>query len=764
MRVRADTSRTARTPASARTRDGHRRRGVAPWARAAVLAAVLAAAPAARAAGAGGDLLWPTDAGRCVTSSFCEFRSGHFHAGIDISTNGRTGYRVYAVDGGDVVRVRSGCKGYGKALYLRLRDGRTAVYAHLDAFAGAVEDTARAIGARTGSAYFDREFPPGTFPFARGDIVAYSGESGIGVPHLHFEIRDAQERPMDPLRAGLAVTDRTPPRVRRVAITPLDAGSSVDGGPEALRLDGPEADRVIPVEGRIGLAIDASDTKDGCRYDLAPSSLGLREGDRLLAEVSYDAFSFDETGRLDFQIDPRFSYPGRGRLDHLFRRPGYDLPFARDPDPDAGAISADGSGETLRSFDVFARDAAGHETTARLLLSFAAPPSLVRLSARFEGDSLAVEGAAEAGGRELAAVALDVSADGGRSWRTAPAPVLAADGSFAARLAAPDPAGPALVRARAADRRGIESLPRAVGLGTPPGGAVMPRGRVLTHGDAWELRLDDVVFETLAADPESAARARAAPSGGVRLLVPAARPERDGERVRLAILRDPWGRDFPVEARPPALARPGEEACASSAAGRAEVTFLPGTVREPVAVLVRDAGWPAHPSPELVALGGLVAVETGPVPLAEDFRIRLEPDRAPDSPGRVAAFVQDGRGFRYIGGRPEEGGAAWVATARTALPIGLFEDRSPPKLGTPRLVEGERVRLVLGVRERGAGLDCDGVEVFCEGRPVPSELDAEREEVVAFPELAGARAASFEIRATDRCGNAARWTGTLRLP
>ena len=37
-------------------------------------------------------LLWPTDAGRCVTSGFCEFRPDHFHSGIDISTGGRVGF------------------------------------------------------------------------------------------------------------------------------------------------------------------------------------------------------------------------------------------------------------------------------------------------------------------------------------------------------------------------------------------------------------------------------------------------------------------------------------------------------------------------------------------------------------------------------------------------------------------------------------------------------------------------------------------------
>ncbi len=36
-------------------------------------------------------------------------------------------------------------------------------------------------------------------PLKKGDMVAYSGNTGgSGGPHLHFEIRDASQRPMNP--------------------------------------------------------------------------------------------------------------------------------------------------------------------------------------------------------------------------------------------------------------------------------------------------------------------------------------------------------------------------------------------------------------------------------------------------------------------------------------------------------------------------------------------------------------------------------------
>ena len=208
-------------------------------------------------------LRWPTDAGQCVTASFCEFRPDHFHSGIDISTWGQVGYRCLAVDDGEIVRVRVSCGGYGRAVYVRLQDGRTAVYAHLSRFAGALEDSVRAVQERRGTAYFNREFAPGTFPVRRGDLVAYTGQSGVGVPHLHVKIRDASERPLDPLRAGLAVADTTPPWITRIALTPLTPLSSVDGRSDTVILD------VHPGEGsagRIPRTIAVGGARSVCRW------------------------------------------------------------------------------------------------------------------------------------------------------------------------------------------------------------------------------------------------------------------------------------------------------------------------------------------------------------------------------------------------------------------------------------------------------------------------------------------------------------------
>lgn len=733
--------------------------------------ALLVAAGGSRASDEGG-LLWPTNAGRCVTSTFCEFRSGHFHSGIDISTNGRTGFECRAVADGDVVRVRVGCKGYGKAIYLRMRDGRTAVYAHLSKFAGAIEDSARAIGRRSGESYFDREFPPGTFAVRRGDVVAYTGETGVGVPHLHVEIRDERERPLDPLRAGLAVADSRAPRIRRITLTPLGAGSAVDGGAATVFVDAGSQGatvRLIPVEGSIGIAVDVDDATDGCPYDLAPSAIELLENGRTISSIQYDAFSFDETDRLDFQIDPRYSYASSARYQNLFRHVGYDLPFASGSG--SGAIEGGASGEERRRLEIVARDAKGNESHAEIELSFGAPPEVTTLTA--EEDGAAVAGVARAGGRDIARIELETSTDGGRTWRAAPPATPSGDGSFRTELLR-DGVGD-IVRAQAVDRLGVAGIPRSVGRGSAPGRPDSVAARVVTRGSFVELRIPEeapfreIEIEGHVADPLApGTRPLLRPWGkAARVDVPAQVASGNGAK-RTIVLVDPWGGRVIVAAASAMTASPSGTARIPSPSGRAEIVFLPETVRQPTAVMVRETKAPKRVPGQLVPLGPLVSVDCGAVPLAADYEALLRPSAsAKKSSGRVGVFVQSGDRFQYIGGRADEARGGWTARTRTPLPFGLFEDRGAPVIGTPRLeLRSGRPCLVFRVTEAGSGFDCDGIEVLHEGAKVPNELDEERGDVCAYPELSAERGASgtFEIRATDRCGNASRRTETVRLP
>ena len=117
-----------------------------------------------------------------LTASPGEFRGPHLHAGIDLSTKQTTGWPVYAIEDGVVLRVKSKYRSEGRAVYLKHSDGRVSVYAHLEDFSPSIQ---KLIPKKR---YFDI-FPQNVLKIGRGKLLGYSGESGAGLPHLHFEIR-----------------------------------------------------------------------------------------------------------------------------------------------------------------------------------------------------------------------------------------------------------------------------------------------------------------------------------------------------------------------------------------------------------------------------------------------------------------------------------------------------------------------------------------------------------------------------------------------
>jgi hypothetical protein len=161
-----------------------------------------------------GHLPWPLPEDNGVTSSFGDPRASHLHAGIDLSTDGRDGLPVRAVADGEIVRLKVEWRGYGNALYIRHTGGEESMYGHLERF----ENGRLHLGDVVARAQAEKKTRyPGNIDVTppvrvrRGDIIAWSGETGVGLPHLHFEWRARDgTQPLDPLRAGLLASALRP--------------------------------------------------------------------------------------------------------------------------------------------------------------------------------------------------------------------------------------------------------------------------------------------------------------------------------------------------------------------------------------------------------------------------------------------------------------------------------------------------------------------------------------------------------------------------
>jgi hypothetical protein len=267
----------------------------------------------------------PLDVSIVLAGTFAELRSNHFHSGLDIKTQRKQGLKVYASASGNVSRIKIAHFGYGKALYITHPNGYTTVYAHLKKFSKKIEAYIKTCQYEK-ETYEIEIFPESDELFLeKGEVIAYSGNTGSSSgPHLHFEIRDNKERPINPMLFGINTKDTTKPVITGVYAYPINEDSHVNSSnqKQQLRLihdkNGDYTVESIKAIGKIGFSIATTD-----RQDLAANKNGvyniqtLYNGNRLF-EINYKRFSFSETKHLNRLIDYNHFKKNKQRLTKLF--------------------------------------------------------------------------------------------------------------------------------------------------------------------------------------------------------------------------------------------------------------------------------------------------------------------------------------------------------------------------------------------------------------------------------------------------------------
>lgn len=246
-----------------------------------------------------------------LAGTFGELRTNHFHAGIDIKTQGVEGKEVHAAKEGFVSRIKVSTSGYGKALYITHPNGYTTVYGHLKKFNDRIEAYIKK------RQYQDKKFEIQVFPLknelpiATNEVIAFSGNTGgSGGPHLHFEIRDSKtEHIINPLLFGYDVPDTRHPKVLGIRMHPIGSTSGVNKLSVSQEIplhkinNNTYVAKSVKAVGKIGISVRTYDLLNGAFNKNGVYSIATYVNDSLIYHHRLETFSFSESKYINLLID-----------------------------------------------------------------------------------------------------------------------------------------------------------------------------------------------------------------------------------------------------------------------------------------------------------------------------------------------------------------------------------------------------------------------------------------------------------------------------
>ncbi len=272
-----------------------------------------------------------------LAGNFGELRPNHFHAGIDIKTQGKTGLPVFAAADGFISRIAISPVGYGNALYIDHPNGTTTVYGHLEKFFPPVAEYIRRIQYEKEQFAIDQIVPTGTFQVRKGEQIAWSGNAGSsGGPHLHFEIRRTKEEIiLNPLLFNMPVKDKLRPLIQCIMVYPVSEDASVNGKQTPQRFDVMKIktgngyqlkiNQAIPVYGKVGFGIQSVDLLDGNPNKCGIYSIKLSVDNQLIYSFKMDHFAIDESKYVNSHMDYALAINSGRRLYRTWLEPGNKL-------------------------------------------------------------------------------------------------------------------------------------------------------------------------------------------------------------------------------------------------------------------------------------------------------------------------------------------------------------------------------------------------------------------------------------------------------
>jgi murein DD-endopeptidase MepM/ murein hydrolase activator NlpD len=315
----------------------------------------------------------PLNVAMDLSGNFGELRPNHYHMGLDLKTLRRENLPVYAAADGYISRIKIEPGGFGRAVYITHPNGFTTLYCHLNDFVPSLENWVKQLQYSKESWSIYEEVPPSLFPVKKGDLIAYSGNTGGSqAPHVHFEIRrTADDINLNPCLFGFPLQDDTRPSILRLAIYDRTLGL-YEQTPRLIPLSsrGNGLYVAAPVKvstPKISLALTAYDTHTGSSNLNGIFEAVLYNDNRAVVGFRMNEIGYDATRYLNAHIDYKTKENKGPYLQHLSELPGYYHSIYKQFSGDGVIDLSDGA---VHGLSVIVKDAYGNASTATVSVQY----------------------------------------------------------------------------------------------------------------------------------------------------------------------------------------------------------------------------------------------------------------------------------------------------------------------------------------------------------------------------------------------------------
>ena len=339
---------------------------------------------------------WPVKRKIDLASGFGDLRANRFHGGVDIRTGGVSGEPVFSPVDGYVWRVRASYEGYGKVIYVMGNDGYFYLFAHLAKFIPSIDNYVKAAQISSKRYFVDLYPPADSLRIRKGQLIAQSGQTGAGAPHLHFERRSPDNQPLNPLSHGFNLTDNVRPMFTRVGFKILDDTSMFGTGVRKMFYDVRKTDlagkytldTILYFNRPFGIMTDCYDLMRPSGMKRTVRKLSLYVDDQLYYESLFDTLDYATEQSVNFEYDYGESTNDRPKVRRLFDDGWNQYRGSKSLNGSKGHIGKKGTAKLgIRNAKILAEDCCGNVSQLDIKFIYSPAENVFHLDSTVSTDS-----------------------------------------------------------------------------------------------------------------------------------------------------------------------------------------------------------------------------------------------------------------------------------------------------------------------------------------------------------------------------------------